>query len=344
MRAVVKTEDIAGTSSGGFGAISEDSLRMVGDGLQARNKPFRRFLLPISRNQRPHDRAVAEIAGRRNDPGISQPKWRPKPLGRRAQRIGNRVVAEAQLNPDLCGRQPQKIRVRCGVIPDGVSASDDFFQQFRTFAHVSPNQEKCRLCVVAVEKFEQLWRDRGIRPVIKGNRQLARRIGPANRAPKKLRARINGAIGEGPRSCQRPTPGDEQRIHAERRPEIPQCRRLKHTASCRANGCLRRLLSQSETILWIRDGGQCRWHFPIWNMCKLQILNILTWKFERFFYRGWCSYCNEHYCVRVPTIWRSSSRKLRDSQSFGFSLAFRFWTDFRNHARSFPGFWTRPAT
>ncbi len=249
---------------------------MVGDGLHAANQPFRRFLLPISRNQRPHDRAVAEIAGRRNYPGIPHPKWRAKPRGRRAQCIGNRVVAEAQLHPDLCGRQPQKIRVRFSVIPDGVSASDDFFHQFRTFAHVSPNQEKCRLCVVAVEKIEKLWRDRGIRPVVKGNRQFARRIGLANRTPKKLRARMNGTVGDGPRSGQRPRPGDEPRIHSENRPQIPNGRRPKNTASCKAKGFLRRRRSQTETNLWIGDNGQCRWHFPIWITRKLQILNALT--------------------------------------------------------------------
>src|SRR6266481_6737245 len=85
MRAVVETEDVAGASSGGFGAISEASLRMVGDRLHAVNQPFHRFLLPISRNQRPHDRAVAEITGRRNDPGIAHPKGRAKPLGLAAQ-------------------------------------------------------------------------------------------------------------------------------------------------------------------------------------------------------------------------------------------------------------------
>jgi len=64
--------------------VEPPSLPMVGDGLHARNQPFHRFLLPISRKQRPHDRAVAEIACRRNDPGIAHPKWRAKPLGRRA--------------------------------------------------------------------------------------------------------------------------------------------------------------------------------------------------------------------------------------------------------------------
>src|ERR1700731_552416 len=98
MRTVVETKDVAGASSGGFGAISEDLLRVVGDGLHAKNQPFSRFFLPISRNQRPHGRAVAEVAGRRNDPGIAHPQWRAKPLGWRAQCLGNRVVAEAQLN------------------------------------------------------------------------------------------------------------------------------------------------------------------------------------------------------------------------------------------------------
>src|SRR5882762_4243860 len=90
MRAVVETENIARRSTISFGAISQASLRAVGDGLHARNQPFRRFLLPITGNQRPHDRAVAEFAGRRNDPWISHPKRRAKPLWRRPQRIGNR--------------------------------------------------------------------------------------------------------------------------------------------------------------------------------------------------------------------------------------------------------------
>ncbi len=174
MRAVVETEDVARAGSDGVGAISHASLRMVGDGPHARNQPFRRFLVPITRNQRPHGRAVAEFAGRRNDPRISHPKGRAKPLGRRAQHIGNRIVAEAQLNPDLCGRQPQEIRVRFGVIPNDVSASDGFFHQRRTFADVSPNQEKCGLGVVKVEKMKQLGRDRRIRPIVKSNRQFTR--------------------------------------------------------------------------------------------------------------------------------------------------------------------------
>src|SRR5437762_5770821 len=78
MRAVVETEDVARTRGGAFGAISQASLRMVGDRLQARNQPFRRFLLPIPGKQRPHDRAVAEFACRRNNPRISHPKRRDR--------------------------------------------------------------------------------------------------------------------------------------------------------------------------------------------------------------------------------------------------------------------------
>src|SRR5260370_11163761 len=174
MRAVVETEDIALTSSGGDGAFSQASLRMASDGLHSRNQPLRGFLPPITGNQRPHHGAVAQFAGGWNDPGVSHPKRRTKPLWRRPQRVGNRVMAKAQLNSDLSGSEPEKIRSGFGVIARDVSPSDGLFHQFRAFAHVSPNQKKCRLRVIAVQQIEQFRSDAWIRPIVKGNRQLAR--------------------------------------------------------------------------------------------------------------------------------------------------------------------------
>src|SRR5713101_9664784 len=108
MRAVVETQDIAPAGSGSCSAIFAASLRMVGNGLHARNQPFRRFLMPITGKQRPHDRAVAKFASHGNDPRISQSKRRAKPLWGRAERIGNRVVAETQLNSDFSAGEPEK--------------------------------------------------------------------------------------------------------------------------------------------------------------------------------------------------------------------------------------------
>src|SRR5260370_40550552 len=108
MCAVVETEDIAGTSSRGAGAFSQASLRMAGDRLHARNQPLRRFLPPITGNQRPHHGAVAEVAGRWNDPGVSQTKWRTKPFWQGPQGVGNRVLADALLNSDLSRDAPAK--------------------------------------------------------------------------------------------------------------------------------------------------------------------------------------------------------------------------------------------
>src|SRR5436853_4613927 len=132
MRAVVETEDVAGTSSGGVEAISQASPRVVGDRLHARNQPFHRFLLPIPRNQRPHDRAVAEFAGRGNDPRISHPKRRAKPLWRRAQRTRNRVMAEAQLDSDFPRGEPQKTRRCFGVIANEVSTREGLSNELWT--------------------------------------------------------------------------------------------------------------------------------------------------------------------------------------------------------------------
>src|ERR1700694_913518 len=126
-------------------------------------------------------------------------------------------------------------------------------------------------------------------------------------------------------------------------PKFPNGGRPKNTASGGIIGFLRRLLSQSETNSWIRGKSLCCGHFPIWTRCKLQIFNILAWKFERYFCCQWCSYCNDPYCVRVLTTWRSTSRRLWDSQSLGFPVALILWTGFWDHAHSFPGLWTRPA-
>jgi len=213
--AVVETQDIA-AAEGGSGSAFRASLRAVGDRLHSRNQPFRRFLLPITGNQCPHDRPVAEFAGRRNDPRISHPKGRAKPLWRSAQDLADSVLAQTQLNPDLSGRAPEQIRMGFGVIADGMAARDSFFYQFWTFAHVSPDHKKCRSGIVAIQKIKQFWRDRWIWPVIEGNRQFARRICPANRGPEQLRAGIDCAVGGN--SCRSQQRGgrcfSKPRIHA----------------------------------------------------------------------------------------------------------------------------------
>src|SRR5204863_475394 len=86
-----------------------------------------------------------------------------KPLWRRAQSIGNRVVAEAQLNPDFPTAKPEKIRMRLRVIAYEMSARDGFFHQFRAFANVPTDQKKCGLRVVAVQQIEKLRSHRRIR-------------------------------------------------------------------------------------------------------------------------------------------------------------------------------------
>src|SRR5713226_5740063 len=126
MRPVVETQDIAPAGSGSCGAISAASLRMVGDGLHARNQPCRWFLLPITRKQRPHDRAVAKFARRRNDPRISHSKRRAKPLWGRSNRTSDGVVAKAQFHTHLRWIQPQKIRMQFRVIANLVAARDGF--------------------------------------------------------------------------------------------------------------------------------------------------------------------------------------------------------------------------
>src|SRR2546429_7483281 len=196
MRAIVETEDIARSRSGP-GVISRAPLRMLGDGLQARNQPLQRPLLPIPGKQCPHHRTVAKLAGRGNNPRIAKPKRRTKPFWWRTQSIGNRVVAEAQLNADFPVGKPEKIRMRLRVIAYQVSTRDSFFHQLWTFTRVSSNQKKCRFCTVPVLRIEQFLSHRWIRPIVKGERQLARGACAAYCTPEELRARMCGAVGGG---------------------------------------------------------------------------------------------------------------------------------------------------
>src|SRR5579859_355571 len=57
------------------------------------------------------------------------------------------------------------------------------------------DDKKSRARFVAIEKIEHLRRNRGIRSIVKGERQLARRIRAANSRAKELRARIGRSAG-----------------------------------------------------------------------------------------------------------------------------------------------------
>ena len=104
--------------------------------------------------------------------------------------------------------------MRLCVIPNRVPARDGFPDQLRAFAHKTPNQEKCGFGIVAVQKLQELWRNRGIGPVIKRDGQFARRIRTANGCAKELRARIHGAVSCESGGCsERAWHGDDPRIH-----------------------------------------------------------------------------------------------------------------------------------
>src|SRR5439155_12713054 len=101
------------------------------------------------------------------------------------------------------------------VIAHQVSTRDSFFHQLWTFTRVSPNQKKCRFRTVPVQQIEQFRSHRRIRPIVKGERQLARGVCAANCTPEELRARMCGAVGGGSSYCRDSTwHSDEQPIHA----------------------------------------------------------------------------------------------------------------------------------
>ena len=102
------------------------------------------------------------------------------------------------------------------VIPDGMAARDRFLYELGAFAHKASYQKKSGFRVVAIQKIEESWRDCRIRPVIKRERQLARRIRAPERRPEDLRPRINCSVGGNSRSSQQRGGRrfDEPGIHA----------------------------------------------------------------------------------------------------------------------------------
>jgi len=139
MRAVVEAEDVAGAGAGRLSGDGQISLGMIGDGLHSGNQPFCWFLQPITGKQSPHEGAVAEFAGRGNDPGIAHTEGRAEPLRRGSQEMQDGIVAEAQLDANFSVRQAEKIGMSFRVVADEVSTSDGLFDQFGTFADVSAN-------------------------------------------------------------------------------------------------------------------------------------------------------------------------------------------------------------
>ena len=125
-------------------------------------------------------------------------------------------MTEAEFLSDLRRREQEKIRMRVCVIADDVTARYGFFHECRAFSDEATDKEEGGLRIVAVEQIQELGRDRGIRPVVKGDGQLARRIGAANRRAEKLRAGIHRTVGGDSRSGSNDRRGrfDEPGIHA----------------------------------------------------------------------------------------------------------------------------------
>ena len=104
--------------------------------------------------------------------------------------------------------------MRLGVIADQVTSGDNFPHQVRALPRIAPDQEKCGVGVVTIQKVQQIWGDRGIGPVVEGDRERACRSGAAGRGPEKLRTWVYSAIGGECRdACQRGGRRDHPWIH-----------------------------------------------------------------------------------------------------------------------------------
>lgn len=196
------------------------ALGVGGNRCEARNEPFRRSGAPIAGNKSPHHNTLAEFASGWNDPGIAKSIRRAKPPRRRAGGRFYGEIAAAKFDGDAVWFQPKQIGMSIRVIADDMAAGGGFSEQFGAVARMLANHEERGASLETIEKIEQLGGDRGIRPVVEGERELARRIGAADGRAKKLRTRVNGSVryNTGSRGGQDGRGGNEPRVHRQDSP------------------------------------------------------------------------------------------------------------------------------
>lgn len=119
-------------------------------------------------------------------------------------------------------------------------ASRCFPHEVRTLGRISSNHKKSGAGTVFSKQVEQLRRYGWIWPIIKCNRQLARRVRMTKRLPKKLRSRVNGAIGGKPSTCR-----GHRRTHGNKRIHGHDCRTRQDSAATIGAGHRRSLISHT---------------------------------------------------------------------------------------------------
>jgi hypothetical protein len=174
VKPIVKAEDLSGMA-----CLSLLFVQFVfgvhSDLRHPPNQPFTGLVVaPVSRNQRPHHDVKIELSRDAREPGIADTERRTKPFGRLPGRELNSLVASPQLVSNLRLSKPEKIRVRFGVIANGMPARGNLSDELRTLPHKSANQEKCGVRVVSFEQIQELRGDGRIRPVVKRDGKSAR--------------------------------------------------------------------------------------------------------------------------------------------------------------------------
>lgn len=152
--AVVKAENVAMRAAGGGGMFA-DFAGAAGDRLHSADQPLGIGSAPVAGEKGPHHGTEMQFARHAAHPGIAETEWRAKPLGRRSQDLRQGGLAQPQLGENMRPVLPEQIRMRFGVIADGVAAGGDLAHEARAFAGECANEEECCVRVVAIEKVEK---------------------------------------------------------------------------------------------------------------------------------------------------------------------------------------------
>jgi hypothetical protein len=139
VKPIVKAEDLSGMASSSL-LFVQFVFGVYSDGRHPPNQPFTGLAVaPVSGNQRPHHDAKIELSRSARKPVIAHAERRAKPLRRLARRGLNRPATAPQLVSNLRLSKPEKIRMRFGVIANGMSALGNLSDKPRTLPHKSAN-------------------------------------------------------------------------------------------------------------------------------------------------------------------------------------------------------------
>src|SRR5579859_6065688 len=152
---VVQAENVAGQPAAVAPAWRKFFASVLGNRIHALDQPFRRLHPPIARDQSPHYGLHSKALHNFAKPRAAKAKRRPEPARFNSRRLTNRLATPLQLLLGFSLAAQKKIRMRIGVIAEGMPPCQNLLRQLRALENKLSHKKKCRPCVVLRQQVEK---------------------------------------------------------------------------------------------------------------------------------------------------------------------------------------------